>query len=192
MCLHAMRFEKKDIALLIPATLLAVAGLGPDDPWVVGPCLFISWLTFIFICVIHEGSRRTRAIVGVVITIALFGVGYRRFNSIAKYEAEQSTKSTVTAATATEQDGFFDATSGKAMLTLGGTFNVARDFSTFDNGYAEPLTFWNFSPVRFHLKDGALYCDVRIWQSKEHQGVEITDGKYRVWPSQWALESEQE
>lgn len=77
-----MRFEKKDILLLIPATLLAIAGLGPDDPWVVGPCLFLSWATFIVICVIHDGSRRTRAVVGAVITVVLFGVGYRRFNSI--------------------------------------------------------------------------------------------------------------
>ncbi len=77
-----MRFEKKDIALLIPATLLAIAGLGPDDAWVVGPCLFLSWIAFIVICAIHEGQPRTRIIVGIVITLALFGVGYRRFNSI--------------------------------------------------------------------------------------------------------------
>ncbi len=77
-----MRFEKKDIALAIPATLLAVAGLGPDDPWVVGPCLFLSWITFIVICAIHEGQRKTRIILGIVITLALSGVGYRRFNSI--------------------------------------------------------------------------------------------------------------
>jgi hypothetical protein len=86
-----MRFEKKDIALLIPGTLLAIAGLGLDDPWVVGPCLFFSWVTFIVICVIHEGSRRTRALVGVVITVVLFGVGYRRFNSI--YHATHETAS---------------------------------------------------------------------------------------------------
>src|SRR5437016_13359585 len=77
-----MRFEKKEIALLIPAMLLAFAGLGPDDPWVVGPCLFFSWATFIFICIIHEGSRRRRIIVGTVITVAIFAVGYRRFTSI--------------------------------------------------------------------------------------------------------------
>jgi hypothetical protein len=73
-----MRFDKKDFALLIPATLLAIAGLGPDDPWVVRPCLFFSWLAFIIICAIHEGSRKTRIIVGIMITLALAGVGYRR------------------------------------------------------------------------------------------------------------------
>jgi hypothetical protein len=87
-----MRLEKKDFLLLIPATLLAVAGLGPDDPWVVGPCLFLSWVTFIVICVIHEGSPRTRTIVGVVITIVLFGVGYRRFNSMYHFTAEAVSK----------------------------------------------------------------------------------------------------
>jgi hypothetical protein len=87
-----MRFEKKDIALLIPATLLAVAGLGPDDLWVVGPCLFISWIAFIVICIIHEGPRSARAIVGVVITVALFGVGYRRFDSINRAAAEMASK----------------------------------------------------------------------------------------------------
>jgi hypothetical protein len=56
-----MRPEKKDLVLLIPATLLAIGGLGPDDPWVVGPCLFFSWVTFIVICIIHDGSRRTGA-----------------------------------------------------------------------------------------------------------------------------------
>ena len=83
-----MRFEKKDILVLIPATLLAIAGLGPDDPWVVGPCLLLSWATFIVICVIHDGSRRTRTIVGALITVALSGVGYRRFNSIYHFSAE--------------------------------------------------------------------------------------------------------
>jgi len=87
-----MRFEKKDIALLIPATLLAIAGLGPDDPWVVGPCLFISWIAFVVICTIHEGSWRIRAIVAVVITIVLFGVGYRRFGSIYHATAETASK----------------------------------------------------------------------------------------------------
>jgi len=82
-----MRLEKRDILLLILATLLAVAGLGPDDPWVVGPCLFLSWVTFMVIIVIHEGSRLARAIVGIAITVALSGVGYRRFNSI--YHSEK-------------------------------------------------------------------------------------------------------
>jgi hypothetical protein len=88
-----MRFEKKDIALLIPAMLLAIAGLGPDDPWVVGPCLFLSWITFIVICAIHEGQRKTRIIVGIVITLALCGVGYRRFNSI-YHEPKKESQST--------------------------------------------------------------------------------------------------
>jgi hypothetical protein len=91
-----------------------------------------------------------------------------------------------TATTATEQDGFFDATSGKARVAFGGTFNLARDFSSFSkDGYADPFIFWGFAPIRLHLKNGALYCNIRMWQSSEHQGVEITDGKYRVWPSQW-------
>jgi hypothetical protein len=90
-----MRFDKKDILLLIPATLLAIAGLGPDDPWVVGPCLFLSWATFIVICVIHEGSRRTRMIVGAVITVVLLGVGYRRFNSIYHFSAETASTRTL-------------------------------------------------------------------------------------------------
>lgn len=77
-----MRLEKKDLLLLIPATLLAIAGLGPDDPWVVGPCLFLSWAAFVFVCVIHEGPRKTRAIIGIAITLVLAGVGYRRFHSI--------------------------------------------------------------------------------------------------------------
>jgi hypothetical protein len=84
-----MRFENKDFALLIPATLLAIGGLGPDDPWVVGPCLFLSWVTFIAICVIHEGPWSTRTLVGVVLTVILFGVGYRRFNSIYRASAEK-------------------------------------------------------------------------------------------------------
>src|SRR5215472_5652397 len=70
-----VHLEKKDLVLLIPATLLAIAGLGPDDLWVVGPCLFLSWITFIVVCIIHEGPRITRSIIGVVITLALCGVG---------------------------------------------------------------------------------------------------------------------
>lgn len=77
-----MRLEKKDLFLLVPATLLAIAGLGPDDPWVVGPCLFLSWLTFIIICVVHEGSRKARVGIAILITLALGSVGYRRFHSI--------------------------------------------------------------------------------------------------------------
>jgi len=77
-----MRLEKKDLFLLIPGTLLAIAGLGPDDPWVVGPCLFFSWATFVVICAIHEGSRKIRVTIGLVITLALGAVGYRRLYSI--------------------------------------------------------------------------------------------------------------
>jgi hypothetical protein len=73
-----VRIEKKDIAFLIPATLLAVAGLGPDDLWVVGPCLFLSWAAFLVICIIHEGPLKSRVTVAVLITLFFIGVGFRR------------------------------------------------------------------------------------------------------------------
>lgn len=86
-----MRFEKKDFALLIPATLLAIAGLGPDDPWVIGPCLLLSWITFLVICWVHEGSINARVGVAVLITLLLGGVGYRRLTTI--YRPPTVTKS---------------------------------------------------------------------------------------------------
>lgn len=77
-----MHLEKKDIFLLIPASLLAIAGLGPDDPWIIGPCLLLSWAAFVLICILHEGSRTGRSAVAVTLTLALGFVGYRRFSSI--------------------------------------------------------------------------------------------------------------
>jgi hypothetical protein len=73
-----MRFDKKDYAVVIPTTLLAIAGLGPDDPWIIGPCLIFSWLTSLAVCAFHESSRTSRVIAAVIITLALGAVGYRR------------------------------------------------------------------------------------------------------------------
>lgn len=73
-----MRFDKKDYAVVIPTTFLAIAGLGPDDPWIIGPCLIASWLTSLAVCAVHESSRTSRVIAAVIITLVLGGVGYRR------------------------------------------------------------------------------------------------------------------
>jgi hypothetical protein len=114
--LPTMRFEKKDFALLIPATLLAVGGLGPDDPWVIGPCLFLSWITFIIICIIHEGSRFRRIFAGVVITAILFGVGYRRFHLILAKELPKEAAKSETVSMTLPSSPVFDFQISKALL----------------------------------------------------------------------------
>jgi hypothetical protein len=146
--------------------------------------------------VLTDQPRKTQITYYLVLTLVLSVGGYflygasdtaleRLQTKFAKRVAELIRPRVATAATATEQDGFFDATSGKAIISLGGTFGLARDFSSFKNGYAEAFNFFGSSLVRLHLKNGALYCNIQMWQSREHQGVEITDGKYRVWPPQW-------
>jgi membrane protein implicated in regulation of membrane protease activity len=79
-----MRLEKKELLLLIPGTLLAIGGVGPDDLWVVGPCLAGAWLSFLFMCFIHSGPPKIRLVVATVITVTLLFVGYRRFHSVYK------------------------------------------------------------------------------------------------------------
>ena len=68
--------------MLIPATLLALAGLGPDDPWVFSICILCSWVSFLWICKIHSGPSNQRILVAVAITITLGFVAFRRWPSI--------------------------------------------------------------------------------------------------------------
>lgn len=74
-----MRLEKKEIFLLIPATLLALAGFGVDDPWIVGPFLTLSWIAFLLICLVHDGSHAPRIIFAVTITVVFSLLGVRLY-----------------------------------------------------------------------------------------------------------------
>lgn len=65
---------------MVIATLLALSGVVAGDPWIVLPCLFLSWAGFIYLCVAHEGSRRFRIATGVVITLVLSFVSLRTYS----------------------------------------------------------------------------------------------------------------
>jgi hypothetical protein len=78
----ALHLERKDLLLLIPATFLALAGLGPEDPWILGPCLALSWLSFLAICWFHNGPSKWRILVAVGITVVLFLIGSRRLHLV--------------------------------------------------------------------------------------------------------------
>jgi hypothetical protein len=65
---QAMQFSRKEIALLVIATVIGIAGLRAEDPPIVLSCLTISWFAFIYICVRHKGSVILRLVGGLVIT----------------------------------------------------------------------------------------------------------------------------
>src|ERR1035441_8872483 len=76
----SLHLERKDLLLLIPATFLALAGLGPEDPWILVPCLALSWLSFLAICWFHNGRRKWRVLIAIGITVVLLFVGSRRLH----------------------------------------------------------------------------------------------------------------
>jgi hypothetical protein len=63
-----MRFSPKEITVMLIGTVLAFAGLFVDEPQILFPCLIISWLAFIYICVTHVGSKGWRS--GIALSIA--------------------------------------------------------------------------------------------------------------------------
>jgi hypothetical protein len=76
-----VRFGKKEFAVLIGGTLLALAGIGVSDPWIFFPCFGGSWLAFIWLCILHEGKRLWRSIVGIIITASLSLIGWRAYHA---------------------------------------------------------------------------------------------------------------
>jgi hypothetical protein len=75
-----MRLSRKEIILLVPATLLGLAGLAADDPWIVAPCLCLSFASFLSICWFNAGSKVWRIVAAIVITIALFAFATRLYH----------------------------------------------------------------------------------------------------------------
>src|SRR5579872_975308 len=63
-----MRLSTKERILLIPATLLALAGLRIDDHIYVGLCFGGSWLSFVVLFWIHQGARRWRILSAVAVS----------------------------------------------------------------------------------------------------------------------------
>jgi membrane protein implicated in regulation of membrane protease activity len=94
-----VHLEKKDLLLLIPATLLTLAGLGPDDPLILGPCLVLSWLSFLLICIVHRGPWKWRVLGAVAVTVILALIGVRRFHSVLTTTAHNEVSSTTQGAT---------------------------------------------------------------------------------------------
>lgn len=74
-----MHLEKKEIYLLISGTLLALGGFGVDDPWIIFPCLGLSWIMFIGFCVIHDSGVKGRVVAAAVITLVLSAITERLY-----------------------------------------------------------------------------------------------------------------
>jgi hypothetical protein len=72
-----VQLTAKEVLLLIPAILLALAGLRADDPFILVPSLLLSWAAFMWICAIHTGSRKWRALTAFVITAGFCFIGAR-------------------------------------------------------------------------------------------------------------------
>jgi len=89
-----VQLEKKDLFLLLPVAFLTLGGLGPDDPWIVGPCLALSWLFFLALCIAHKGPRKRRILAAILTTAILSSVGERRlhFNGSGTKNAARGTK----------------------------------------------------------------------------------------------------
>ncbi|HXM60216.1 MAG TPA: hypothetical protein VN950_05125 [Terriglobales bacterium] len=78
-----MRLEKKEWLLLALATLFALAGLGPDDPWIVGPGLILSWIVFLALFFLHEGWKPVARLLAVLLmTAVLGGIAVRKFHFV--------------------------------------------------------------------------------------------------------------
>jgi hypothetical protein len=77
---YSMRFTRKEWAVLIPATACALPGLLSTPPWILFPCLFASWVAYIYICIYHQGAIWIRGLAAILISgvlglIAYFHVG---------------------------------------------------------------------------------------------------------------------
>jgi hypothetical protein len=72
-----MQLTAKEVLLLIPAILLAMASLRADDAFILVPCLVLSLGAFIWICVIHSGPRKWRVAAAIVITSIFSFIGVR-------------------------------------------------------------------------------------------------------------------
>jgi hypothetical protein len=165
----SVRVEKKDIAFLIPATLLAFAGLGPDDLLLVGSCLFLSWATFLVICIIHESSLKSRITVAIVMTLLFIGVGYRRlgplipprkteskleYNRIDVFKKENFIASN-------EKLGFKIVLRNTGTLTISQTrFVIVTSMAQADNAFIPNLIGQLEQAVRTDIKDAPV---VKSW-----------------------------
>lgn len=75
-----MRFTKLEAAMFVVGILLTLPGLCNLDPVVFFPCMVLSWITFLYICIAHAGPIWARVVVAFAITSILFFVSIRSYS----------------------------------------------------------------------------------------------------------------
>jgi hypothetical protein len=80
---RALRFtmgrDTKELLVLTLGILPAWASYGTSDPLVFLPCLFISWIAFVCLCISHRRSWLWRSVVLAFITLFFCFIGYRLY-----------------------------------------------------------------------------------------------------------------
>jgi hypothetical protein len=73
-----MRVSKiEGVVGLSVGTLLVLGSYSAGDPWVLIPCLGLSWIALVCLCLAHEGKRLVKVGVAAGITAIFVWVGYR-------------------------------------------------------------------------------------------------------------------
>jgi hypothetical protein len=76
-----IKFETKEAIVLAIGSLLSLAALRTNDPYLFFPCFGLAWVGFIYIALIHKGSRLYRALFSIFITVFFIYVACRSYDS---------------------------------------------------------------------------------------------------------------
>jgi hypothetical protein len=74
-----MEFSRKEIILLLIGTMLAFASFKTDDPLLFFPCIGISWASFMYICVSHQGPIFVRVLMAFAISAFFIFLSFRTY-----------------------------------------------------------------------------------------------------------------
>ncbi len=70
---------KKEIALGVGGTALALGGLRANDPYILSAALFISWAAFVFLFFVHRGPVARRVVGASIVSLCFALVGSRLY-----------------------------------------------------------------------------------------------------------------
>ena len=71
------KLSRKEIAVVVGTTAVALASVGGIDPWIVLPMLVVTWAALIYLCLTHEAPMKWRFTAAIVVSVVLAAVAAR-------------------------------------------------------------------------------------------------------------------